>query len=229
MILKVENLSKTFLLKGKEIHALRSVSFSLEAGKTLALVGESGCGKSTLARTLIGIHEPSAGKIFFNDQEVTKETRKTVCRNMQMIFQDPFASLNPRMTIEAILSEPLEIHRQQNRSLRVAELLDLVRLPQSCKQRFPHEFSGGQRQRIAIARALALNPQLLICDEPTAALDVSIQAQIVNLLLQLQNELNLSYLFITHNHAIAHILGNQIAVMHEGRLRAKEQSPFAIP
>ena len=229
MILKVENLSKAFLLKGKEIHALRSVSFSLEAGKTFALVGESGCGKSTLARTLIGIHEPSAGKIFFNDQEVTKETRKTVCRNMQMIFQDPFASLNPRMSIEAILSEPLEIHRQKNRNHRIEELLDLVRLPQSCKQRFPHEFSGGQRQRIAIARALALNPQLLICDEPTAALDVSIQAQIVNLLLQLQNELNLSYLFITHNHAIAQILGNQIAVMHEGRLRAKEQSPFAIP
>ena len=219
MILKVENLSKTFLLKGKEIHALRSVSFSLEAGKTLALVGESGCGKSTLARTLIGIHEPSAGKIFFNDQEVTKETRKRVCRNMQMIFQDPFASLNPRMTLEAILSEPLEIHRQKNRNHRIEELLDLVRLPQSCKQRFPHEFSGGQRQRIAIARALALNPQLLICDEPTAALDVSIQAQIVNLLLQLQKELNLSYLFITHNHAIAHILGNQVAVMERGEFK----------
>ena len=215
-MLNVQNLSKTFFLKKKQIHALRSVSFSLEAGRTLALVGESGCGKSTLARVLIGIHEPTEGKIFLNGEEVSRKNRKTLCRHMQMIFQDPYASLNPRMTVEKILSEPLEIHRIEHQSERVAELLDLVHLPLSARTRLPHEFSGGQRQRIAIARALALHPQLLICDEPTSALDVSIQAQIVNLLLRLQQELNLTYLFITHNKALAQIMGHQIKVMHQG-------------
>lgn len=226
-VLRVQNLSKTFLLKKKKIRVLHSINFSIDEGKTLALVGESGCGKSTLARILVGIHEPTEGKIFFRGQEILKGNRQEVYAHMQMIFQDPFASLNPRMTVKSILLEPLEIHHRDRPKERIAELLDLVRLPLSCQNRYPHEFSGGQRQRIAIARALALQPNLLICDEPTAALDVSIQAQIVNLLLQLQQELKLTYLFITHNMAIARILASEIAVLHQGIL-IKTTSPIVI-
>ena len=221
-LIQAEHIVKTFTVNRKSLIALRKVNFSIFPGQTLGLVGESGCGKSTLGRTLLRLYEPTEGRILFRGQDITHLPRahlKDVRRHMQMIFQDPFASLNPRMTVGDIISEPLDVHKigtPAERTKQVAELLDLVNLPKNCTGRFPHEFSGGQRQRIGIARALALHPEFVICDEPISALDISIQAQIANLLLALQKELNLTYLFIAHDLAMVKVLSSQVAVMYLG-------------
>ncbi len=219
-LIRAEKLSKTFTVGKRSLTALKPTSFSIYPGQTLGIVGESGCGKSTLGRTLLRLYEPSAGKIFFHGQDLTKlslSQMKPMRRHLQMIFQDPFSSLNPRMTVRDIIGEPLVIHEPgQNHQKRIQELLDLVNLPQNAAGRFPHEFSGGQRQRIGIARALALSPEFIVCDEPISALDVSIQAQIANLLLKLQKELNLTYLFIAHDLSMVKVLASRIAVMYHG-------------
>ena len=196
MLLEVKNLKKYFPVGHKKLlRAVDDVTLSIEKGETLGLVGESGCGKSTLGRTVIGLYEPTDGQILFEGKDVTHlkgKERKEFSKNIQMIFQDPYASLNPRMTVSDIIGEGLDIHKiykGEARQKRIFELLDLVGLSQEHASRFPHEFSGGQRQRIGIARALAIEPKLIICDEPISALDVSIQAQVVNLLEDLQKEL----------------------------------------
>ncbi len=206
------------------LRAVDSVTFGIEKGETLGLVGESGCGKSTLGRTIIGLYEPTGGRIVFDGQDVTRlkgKQRRQFTKNMQMIFQDPYASLNPRMTVADLVGEGLDIHktyRAEARQKRIFELLDLVGLSQEHASRFPHEFSGGQRQRIGIARALAIEPKLIICDEPISALDVSIQAQVVNLLEDLQKELGLTYLFIAHDLAMVEHISDRIAVMYLGAM-----------
>lgn len=216
-MIEARNLSKVYALGKKTIHAVKNVSFTLEKGEILGLVGESGSGKSTLGKMLLRLVAPSSGQIFFDGEEITRSKDLRLCRRMQMIFQDPYASLNPRMTIGDIIAEPLKIHRHPFLK-RVDELLDLVGLPHQCKGRYPHEFSGGQRQRIGIARALALHPDFIVCDEPISALDVSIQAQIVNLLLRLQKELGLTYLFIAHDLAMVRYISTRVAVMHRGEI-----------
>jgi len=215
MLLNVKNLRKVYAQGKKEFTAVDGVSFKIQRGETLGLVGESGCGKSTLGKMLLRLIPSTSGQIFFDGEDITKNRGRALCRRMQMIFQDPFASLNPRMSIGDILKEPLQIHGLPD---RVDELLDLVGLPQVSKNRFPHEFSGGQRQRVGIARALALNPDFIVCDEPISALDVSIQAQIVNLLIRLQKELNLTYLFIAHDLKMVRYLSTQVAVMYLGKI-----------
>lgn len=211
-MIEVRNLTKIYALgKKKVLKAVDDVSLIIERGETLGLVGESGSGKSTLGRLLLGLISPSSGEIFYQSQRI----KGLLPRKMQMIFQDPYSSLNPRMSVGAILEEPTKIHRLPS---RVDELLDLVGLPRTAKYRYPHEFSGGQRQRVGIARAIALNPEFLICDEPISALDVSIQAQIVNLLQRLQKELGLTILFIAHDLAMVRYLSNRVAVMHQGKL-----------
>ena len=223
-LIQTIHLVKEFTVGRRPLVALRDINFSIFRGQTLGLVGESGCGKSTLGRTLLRLYEPSEGRILFRGQDITHLPHarlKEVRREMQMIFQDPYASLNPRMTVGDIISEPLDVHRigpSSERTQRVAELLDLVNLPKSCSGRFPHEFSGGQRQRIGIARALALRPEFIICDEPISALDISIQAQIANLLLALQKELNLTYLFIAHDLSVVKHISDRIAVMYLGKI-----------
>lgn len=211
-MIEAKNLSKLYQL-GKKRHflAVNGASLTINKGEILGLVGESGSGKSTLGRMLLGLIEPTAGEIYFDGQKV----KGLLPRRMQMVFQDPYSSLNPRMSVGKILQEPTRIHRLPDRT---DELLDLVNLPRTAKERYPHEFSGGQRQRIGIARALALNPEFLICDEPISALDVSIQAQIVNLLKRLQKELNLTILFIAHDLAMVRYLSDRIAVMHQGQI-----------
>ncbi len=221
-LIQVEKLTKSFLVNRRQLTAVRDLSFSIDPGQTLGLVGESGCGKTTLGRLLLRLYEPNSGSILFRGQDITRfsdQKMKIVRRHMQMIFQDPYASLNPRMTVESIISEPLIVHAvgsSEEQKKQVVELLDLVNLPKNCLGRFPHEFSGGQRQRIGIARALALHPELIICDEPISALDVSIQAQIANLLLSLQKELKLTYLFIAHDLAMVKVLARRVAVMYLG-------------
>lgn len=211
-MIEIKNVTKIYKLgRKKELIALDQVNLTISKGETLGLVGESGSGKSTLGKILLGLIEPTSGEILF---EGTAKTDLLPLR-MQMIFQDPYSSLNPRMTVKEILSEPTQIHRRPN---RVDELLDLVGLSREVQSRYPHEFSGGQRQRIGIARALALNPDFLICDEPISALDVSIQAQIINLLQNLQKELGLTLLFISHDLAIVRYLSNRIAVMQQGKI-----------
>jgi oligopeptide transport system ATP-binding protein len=206
------------------VYAVDGVSLQLPAGKTLGLVGESGCGKSTLGRTILRLYEPSAGKILFNGVDIcalSSAEMRSMRRQMQIIFQDPYGSLNPRMTIEQILSEPYIIHKICKRSelsRRVDSLLDKVGLSPTVKSRYPHEFSGGQKQRIGIARAIALEPKLIIADEPVSALDVSIQSQILNLLKDLQAELKLSYLFISHALAVVEHISDFVAVMYLGRI-----------
>ena len=206
------------------VYAVDGVSFAIEQGKTLGLVGESGCGKSTIGRTLVGLYEATDGQIVFQDKDITqlhRGTLKELRADMQMIFQDPFESLNPRHTVGEILAEPYVIHGQGNtvqRKQQVLGLLDRVGLPADAVDKYPHEFSGGQRQRIGIARAVALHPKLIICDEPVSALDVSIQSQILNLLLELQQEMGMAYLFIAHDLAVVKHVSDQIAVMYLGRI-----------
>lgn len=225
-LLRVEGLKKYFpLKKGRVLKAVDDVSFTLRRGETLGLVGESGCGKTTVGRTLLKIYEPNGGKIFYDGADITKTARKehmALCKKMQMIFQDPYASLNPFMTVGEIISEGLDIHgigaSRGERNEIMYELLAQVGLHHSHANRFPHEFSGGQRQRVGIARALAVNPEFIACDEAISALDVSVQAQIVNLLLDLREQRNLSYLFIAHDLSVVRYISHRVAVMYLGKI-----------
>jgi oligopeptide transport system ATP-binding protein len=204
------------------VHAVDGVSFFIKRGETMGLVGESGCGKSTTGRTILQLYKPTGGHVFYNDKDLTtlkREDMRKMRLEMQMIFQDPYASLNPRMTIGDIIGEPLSVHGVASGKEikdRVENLLNLVKLNAAFATRYPHEFSGGQRQRIGVARALALNPSLIICDEPISALDVSIQAQVVNLLEELQSQFNLTYLFIAHDLSMVRHISSRVAVMYLG-------------
>jgi oligopeptide/dipeptide ABC transporter ATP-binding protein len=220
-----------------QVYAVDGVSFSINEGETLGLVGESGCGKSTVARTVLRLIEPTAGSIVLDGTDVThlgKSAMRPFRRQMQMIFQDPFSSLNPRMSAGDIVGEPLEVHglaHGKQKQVLTASLFDQVGLRRSQMKSFPHEFSGGQRQRISIARALALNPRLIIADEPVSALDVSIQAQVINLMMDLQREKRLSYLFIAHDLAVVEHISHRIAVMYLGRIveYAEKKTLFTQP
>lgn len=228
-LLQASNLRKTFPVKGgargQVIHAVDGVSFDIAKGETFGVVGESGCGKSTTGRCILRLIEPTDGQVSFEGRDVIamdKDDLQAMRREMQIIFQDPFASLNPRMTVGAIIGEALQIHglagKAKQQRERVAHLLDVVGLNGDHMQRFPHEFSGGQRQRIGIARALAVEPKLVICDEPVSALDVSIQAQVVNLLEDLQEEFGLTYMFIAHDLSVVQHISTRVAVMYLGRV-----------
>jgi len=225
-LLEVRDLVKHFPVEGgnEVLRAVDGVSFSIRGGETLGLVGESGCGKSTVGRCILRLYDPTSGKIVFENKDIThapNREMRALRRDMQIIFQDPYSSLNPRLKILSIVGEPMEIHgigNKTERRDRVAALLQKVGLDPTYMNRFPHEFSGGQRQRIGIARALALDPKLIVCDEPVSALDVSVQAQVVNLLQDLQSELGLTYLFISHGLAVVEHISNRVAVMYLGKI-----------
>ena len=232
VLLEVKNLKKYFPIRtgffskiSGYVQAVDDVSFDLYEGETLGLVGESGCGKTTAGRTILKLLEATSGNIKFNGDELTHLSTKDMRpyrKNMQIIFQDPYSSLNPRMTIGSMLSEALILHKivpKTDIQKEVNNLLDLVGLPSSYSSRYPHEFSGGQRQRICIARALSVKPKLIICDEAVSALDVSIQAQIINLLKDLQNEFNLTYLFISHDLSVVEYISDRVAVMYAGQIQ----------
>ena len=230
-VLKVENLKVHFPVKGglftkkQVVKAVDGVSFEIYPRETFGLVGESGCGKSTTGRAIVKLYEPTSGTVYYHGEDVTKIKGSHLAefrRNVQMIFQDPYASLNPRMTVGEIIREPMDIHHifntKEEREQLVRELLDIVGLKPDHIRRYPHEFSGGQRQRIGIARTLALNPQFIVCDEPISALDVSIQAQVINLLEHIQKEMGISYLFIAHDLSMVKHISDRIGVMYLGNL-----------
>jgi oligopeptide transport system ATP-binding protein len=231
-LLKVKDLVKHFPIKGgllnrtvDKVHAVDGVSFDLAAGETLGVVGESGCGKSTTGRCILRLIEPTSGEVFFEGKNVTtasKDELRALARDMQIIFQDPYASLNPRMTVSAIIGEALTIHKlaknPRDYENRIVQLLETVGLSADHLRRYPHEFSGGQRQRIGIARALAVSPKLIVCDEAVSALDVSIQAQVINLLEDLREQFNLTYIFIAHDLSVVEHISHRVAVMYLGRI-----------
>ena len=230
-ILRVENLKKYFETRQGILQAVDDIKFSVKEGETLGVVGESGCGKSTLGRVILHLHERTEGKIFFNDEDISdvKETNlKKLRKDMQIIFQDPYSSLNPRMTISNIIGEPLKIYKMTNSydeyNKKVKETMDIVGLSERTMTLYPHELDGGRRQRVGIARALILDPKLIVCDEPVSALDVSIQAQILNLLMQLQQQRNLTYLFITHDLSVIKHISDNIMVMYLGQMVEKTDS-----
>lgn len=224
-LLEVKNLTKHFpAADGQKVHAVNGVSFKLERGETLGIVGESGCGKSSMGRTILKVHEPTSGQIIFDGVDITGLSNRKMFpyrKKMQMIFQDPYASLNPRFTVGEIIEEPMIIHNMgtaHERKVIVQELIETVGLKPDHIRRYPHEFSGGQRQRIGIARTLALRPEFIVCDEPITALDVSIQAQVINLLEKLQREKGFSYLFIAHDLEMVHHISHKIGVMYLGNM-----------
>jgi oligopeptide transport system ATP-binding protein len=231
-LLKVKDLVKQFPIKGgilgrtvDKVHAVDGVSFELQPGETLGVVGESGCGKSTTGRCILRLIEPTSGEVWFNGKNVTtagKEELRALARDMQIIFQDPYASLNPRMTVGAIIGEALTIHKltktKADYDARIVQLLETVGLSADHMRRYPHEFSGGQRQRIGIARALAVDPKLIVCDEAVSALDVSIQAQVINLLEDLRSQFSLTYVFIAHDLSVVEHISHRVAVMYLGRI-----------
>ena len=230
-LLKVNNLKKYFpVTKGifqnitGHIKAVESVSFQINSGKTLGLVGESGCGKTTTGNLIMSLEKPTSGNIYFKGKDIflmNKNQKKELCSELQMIFQDPFGSLHPRMNVEKIISEPIRVNKIYKKNQikdKVCEILELVGLKSDQLKRYPHQFSGGQRQRIGIARALTLRPKLLIADEPVSALDVSIQAQVINLLIELQEKLNLSFLFISHDLSVIQHVSDEVAVMYLGKI-----------
>jgi oligopeptide/dipeptide ABC transporter ATP-binding protein len=225
-LLEVRHLVKHFPVEGSDdvVQAVDDVSFSILRGETLGLVGESGCGKSTVGRCLLRLTEPTAGEVFLEGQEITRLSQgelRALRREMQIIFQDPYSSLNPRLSVASIISEPLKIHGigdRREQADQVADLMQKVGLDPKYADRYPHEFSGGQRQRIGIARALALRPKMIVCDEPVSALDVSVQAQVVNLLQDIQDEFSLTYLFISHGLAVVEHISDRVAVMYLGKI-----------
>jgi len=230
-LLEVVDLKKHFKTPNGMLHAVDGVSFSLDEGKTLGIVGESGCGKSTLGRVILHLLDSTSGKILFEGKDITylkgKEL-KTLRKDMQIIFQDPFSSINPRMPVSKIISEPMRIYRtcsgRKECNARVTELMDVVGLTKRVENAYPHELDGGRRQRVGIARALALKPKFIVCDEPVSALDVSIQAQILNLMQDLQSQMNLTYIFITHNLSVVKHISNDICVMYLGMVVEKSPS-----
>ena len=227
-LIEARSLSKSFaigggfLAKKKVVRAVENVSFQIQRGETLGLVGESGCGKSTIGRTLLRLYEPTSGQIFFDGNDITKANMRPYRKRMQIVFQDPYASLDPRMTVGDIVGEPLDIYRayasNAERRERILELLSLVGLNSEHMNRYPHEFSGGQRQRVSIARSMALQPDFMVCDEPISALDVSIQAQVINMLMELQQKLNMTYLFIAHDLNVVRHISKRVGVMYLGSL-----------
>lgn len=237
-MLEVKNLKKYFKVKKGWLHAVDNINFSLEKGKTLGVVGESGCGKSTLGRTILRLIEPSSGEIWFNGQDITKLDQKAMRKKreeMQIIFQDPYASINPRMSVSEIIAEPLLVNHTYSNKIERLEYIDFlmetVGLASRLYNAYPHELDGGRRQRIGIARALALKPQFIVCDEPVSALDVSIQAQILNLLMDLQDKMGLTYLFITHDLSVVKHISDEIAVLYLGQCveKAPSRELFAHP
>ncbi len=222
-LIRTEGLQKCFKVPNGWLHAVDGVDLEIRRGETLGVVGESGCGKSTLGRAILRLHEPTGGKVFFEDANILSYSASKMDKlrpNMQIIFQDPYSSLNPRMTVQELIAEPLHINKvyRSKRQVyqRVAELMEIVGLAERLTAAYPHELDGGRRQRIGVARALALNPKFIVCDEPVSALDVSIQAQIINLLMDLQDEFGLTYLFITHDLSVVKHISNDIMVMYMG-------------
>ncbi len=231
ILLDVRNLKKYFSTPGGMLHAVDDVSFSIRRGKTMGLVGESGCGKSTIGRTILRLLEPTSGQIIFDGKDITPLTKKEMRplrQQMQIIFQDPFSSLDPRMTVSQTIAEPLKLHNivpdKKQREKRVLELMETVGLAERLYDTYPHELDGGRRQRIGIARALAMEPKFIVCDEPVSALDVSIQAQILNLMEEIQEQKGLTYIFITHDLSVVNHFADDIAVMYMGRMVEKAPS-----
>jgi len=236
-LFEVRNLKKYFDVKGKDLRAVDDVSFSINEGETMGLVGESGCGKSTIGNLIVRLHEETAGGIIFEGEDITKYNKKekrSICKDIQMIFQDPYTSLNPKKTVYKILCEPFVVQKIASGSelrKKVHELCEITRIPLELLKKYPHELDGGKRQTIGIARAISLSPKLIVCDEPVSSLDVSIQAQIINLLMDLQKERGITYLFISHDLSVVKHISTRIKVMYLGKIveEAKSDDLFARP